>query len=87
MLIVVHRAAVVLPAARDCVLVPGMTSFCAGWAASWKTFLNAGTGGRGMTFSGLEDEFRASSRLPRLLYLKRPAADMELPAMSSPSVL
>jgi hypothetical protein len=33
--------------------------------------------GPGMTFSGLEDEFRDPTRLPRLLYLKRPAADME----------
>jgi hypothetical protein len=33
MLIVVHLAAVVLPAARDCVLLPGMTWFYAGWAS------------------------------------------------------
>ena len=40
----------------------------------WQSY---GWVGPGMTFSGLEDEFRESSRLPRLLYLKRPAADME----------
>jgi predicted ATPase len=33
--------------------------------------------GPGMTISGLEDEFRRSGRLPRLLYFKRPAPDME----------
>src|SRR5258708_26403065 len=30
-----------------------------------------------MTVSGLEDEFRLSARLPRLLYVKRPAPGME----------
>ena len=33
--------------------------------------------GPGMAISGLEDEFRLSAGLPRLLYLKRPAPDME----------
>jgi predicted ATPase len=33
--------------------------------------------GPGMAVSGLEDEFRQSARLPRLLYVKRPAPDME----------
>src|SRR5258708_21294393 len=33
--------------------------------------------GPGMTVSGLEDEFRLSARLPRLLYVKRPAPGME----------
>jgi predicted ATPase len=33
--------------------------------------------GPGMPISGLEDEFRLSAGLPRLLYLKRPAPDME----------
>jgi predicted ATPase len=40
----------------------------------WQSY---GWVGPGMTFSGLEDEFRESSGLPRLLYFKRPAADME----------
>ena len=33
--------------------------------------------GPGMTISGLEDEFRLSNELPRLLYLKAPAPDRE----------
>jgi predicted ATPase len=33
--------------------------------------------GPDMTISGLEDEFRRSEGLPRLLYVKRPAPDME----------
>ena len=33
--------------------------------------------GPDMTISGLEDEFRRSGGLPRLLYVKRPAPDME----------
>src|ERR1700729_6875 len=33
--------------------------------------------GPGMSESGLEDEFRLSVGLPRLLYLKRPAPDMD----------
>ena len=33
--------------------------------------------GPGMAVSGLEDEFRLSAGLPRLLYVKRPAPDME----------
>jgi predicted ATPase len=36
-----------------------------------------GWAGPGMTISGLEDEFRRSARLPRLLYFKRPAPAME----------
>ena len=33
--------------------------------------------GPGMTISGLEDEFRLAAGMPRLLYVKRPAPDME----------
>ncbi len=33
--------------------------------------------GPGMTISGLEDEFRLSTEMPRLLYLKAPAPDRE----------
>lgn len=33
--------------------------------------------GPGMTVSGLEEEFRLSAGIPRLLYLKRPASDLE----------
>src|SRR5215510_13306530 len=33
--------------------------------------------GPGMDISGLEDEFRLSGTLPRLIYLKTPAADRE----------
>src|SRR6478672_4305783 len=33
--------------------------------------------GPGMDISGLEDEFRLSGGLPRLLYIKKPAADRE----------
>jgi predicted ATPase len=36
-----------------------------------------GWAGPDMSVSGLEDEFRLSAGLPRLLYLKRPAPDME----------
>jgi predicted ATPase len=38
--------------------------------------------GPGMSISGLEDEFRRSGSLPRLLYLKRPAPDQE-PALTA----
>jgi predicted ATPase len=33
--------------------------------------------GPGMTISGLEDEFRLATRLPRLVYIKRPAPGIE----------
>ncbi|HEY2128180.1 MAG TPA: DUF4062 domain-containing protein [Streptosporangiaceae bacterium] len=33
--------------------------------------------GPGMTISGLEDEFRLAARMPRLLYVKRPAPGIE----------
>lgn len=33
--------------------------------------------GPGMTVSGLEEEFQLSAQIPRLLYVKRPAPDME----------
>src|SRR6516225_3914602 len=40
----------------------------------WQSY---GWVGPGMSVSGLEDEFRLAARMPRLVYLKRPAPQIE----------